>query len=135
MSNKKRIRKRVQKIEQARFSRFIQKVEQSGKIAEAAAGCFIALIESIDNLTGALKRRVKVMGEHVLGYEFKYTEENPELDAFILDVRTLTGYEEEIVKILCGSLPEEHWETCKGLLIAGFPLKDALEEIVDTYRL
>lgn len=56
MSNKKRISKRIQKLEKRKFSKFIMDFENSAKAAEKAAASFMITINGVGKIMNALDK-------------------------------------------------------------------------------
>ena len=135
MSNKKRIRKRIQKIEIGKVSVFTKALGKFGKNSKLAAAVMAQLVYSFRESIEFFNRQVQVYSEYKEGIVFTGIINDPEFDEFVLNMRMLTGYTQAAVNNLCISLPKEHWKTCEGLVSVGFSLEDAVDEIIDAYKL
>lgn len=135
MSNKKRIRKRIQKIEIGKVSVFAKALGKFGKNSKLTAAVMSQLVDSFRESIEFFNRQVQVFSEYKQGIVFTGIINDPEFDEFVFNMRKLTGYSEEYVNNLCISLPKEHWKTLEGMVTYGFSLEDAIGEIVETYKL
>lgn len=135
MSNKKRIQKRIGQIERLQLVRFAKAFEKSAVQAEIAGAAIARLLNIVTDHNELLKRRLQIFNEYQMGSVFNLKPYDPEFENFALNMRKLTGCSEAEVKNLCISLPKEHWKTCEGLVSVGFSLEDAVDEIIDAYKL
>lgn len=129
MSNKKRISKKINKLESKKFIKFISDIEFVGKQAEKAASIFMKVVEAMDNNTIKLRKLL----DQRSSLDFRQTV-NSNLRIFIDDVRKLTPLSYIEVVNVCHEIPEKYYEDFKNLLIVGFLADEALNLLRETYK-
>ncbi len=142
MSNKKRISKRIKKIENKKLLNFYFRFAKSANAAESAAVSFLAFVNGVDIVISKIQDAkekfvgtAKLFPQHQMGIDFAVNIlTTGESLSFINDVRALTGIDDMESKVTLAKMPEHTKIPLLELLKVGYNLNDAYELIKDTFK-
>lgn len=140
MSNKKRISKKIQKIEMKKISRFIFCMDSAGKYSSLTVTFLCKIGDEITKISNAAKllsmqtmdRKVQTYISYQLGVDFE-TINNPKFQEFLHNIKCLSG-ESLMFQEICLQVPPFYYSDVEGMMRAGFKLQEAVELLKETYK-
>lgn len=142
MSNKKRISKRTQKIENKKLLNFYLRFDKAAKAAESASVSFLAFVNGVNIVISKVQDAkekfvgtAKLFSEHKMGFAFSDNIiSSVEALNFINDVRALSAVDDMESKKILAHMPEDTRTPLLELLKVGYSLEDAYFLIKDTFK-
>lgn len=137
MNNKKRIRKKIIRLELKKISKMSFSLNLICKASERLDSSLNGLAKVIYEFTMPIRETTPKFDQDFYSSKFYFNEnfENPRFEEFVYSVRTITGLTANEIINKCVPFPELYWAKIKGLLLVGFTLDEAINEIIVAFKL
>lgn len=137
MGNKKRIRKKITCIESKKISKMAFSLNLICKAGERSVSSLNGIAKVLFEITTSIRENTIKFDHDYYSNKFNFTNnfENPKFEEFVYSVRAITGLSAQEIINKCLPFRELYWLKIKGLLLVGFSLDEAINEIIEAYRL